>query len=57
MTAIICALPLALYLSYELFQRRFMGKEQKIRPTKPSGEVKPAVEGAEATRDEKIIGD
>ncbi|KAI7251920.1 hypothetical protein KC343_g5569 [Hortaea werneckii] len=56
-TAIICALPLALYLSYELFQRRFMGKEQKIRPTKPSGEVKPAVEGAEATRDERIIGD
>ncbi|KAI6867831.1 hypothetical protein KC338_g4267 [Hortaea werneckii] len=56
-TAIICALPLALYLSYELFQRRFMGKEQKIRPTKPSGEVKPAVEGAEATKDEKIIGD
>ncbi|KAI7281148.1 hypothetical protein KC345_g4327 [Hortaea werneckii] len=56
-TAIICALPLALYLSYELFQRRFMGKEQKVRPTKPSGEVKPAVEGAEATKDEKIIGD
>ncbi|KAI6788607.1 hypothetical protein KC360_g1097 [Hortaea werneckii] len=56
-TAIICALPLALYLSYELFQRRFMGKEQKVRPTKPSGEVKPSVEGAEATRDERIIGD
>ncbi|KAI6816187.1 hypothetical protein KC332_g10752 [Hortaea werneckii] len=56
-TAIICALPLALYLSYELFQRRFMGKEQKVRPTKPSGEVKPAVEGAEATKNEKIIGD
>ncbi|KAI7297266.1 hypothetical protein KC315_g18540 [Hortaea werneckii] len=56
-TAIICALPLALYLSYELFQRRFMGKEQKVRPTKPSGEVKPSVEGAAATRDEKIIGD
>ncbi|KAI7546845.1 hypothetical protein KC331_g5362 [Hortaea werneckii] len=56
-TAIICALPLALYLSYELFQRRFMGKEQKLRPVKPSGEVKPAVEGAGETRDEKIIGD
>ena len=56
-TAIICALPLALYLSYELFQRRFMGKEQKVRPVKPSGEVKPGVEGAGETRDEKIIGD
>ncbi|RMZ06618.1 hypothetical protein D0862_04566 [Hortaea werneckii] len=56
-TAIICALPLALYLSYELFQRRFMGKEQKVRPVKPSGEVKPGVEGAGETSDEKIIGD
>ncbi|KAI7160166.1 hypothetical protein KC349_g3670 [Hortaea werneckii] len=56
-TAIICALPLALYLSYELFQRRFMGKEQKMRPVKPSGEVKPAVEGARETKDEKVIGD
>ncbi|KAI7547439.1 hypothetical protein KC331_g5019 [Hortaea werneckii] len=56
-TAIICALPLALYLSYELFQRRFMGKEQKVRPVKPSGEVKPGVEGAGKTKDEKIIGD
>ncbi|KAI6841195.1 hypothetical protein KC340_g9001 [Hortaea werneckii] len=56
-TAIICALPLALYLSYELFQRRFMGKEQKVRPVKPSGEVKPAVEGAGETSDKKIIGD
>lgn len=27
-TAIIVALPLALYLSYELYQRRFMGKAQ-----------------------------
>ncbi|KAK0782765.1 hypothetical protein LTS02_012069 [Friedmanniomyces endolithicus] len=31
-TAIICALPIAIYLSYELFERRFMGKEQKVRP-------------------------
>ncbi|KAK5142785.1 hypothetical protein LTR32_004941 [Rachicladosporium monterosium] len=30
-TAIICALPLAIYLSYVLFERRFMGKEQKVR--------------------------
>ncbi|KAK5696992.1 hypothetical protein LTR17_024117 [Elasticomyces elasticus] len=35
-TAIICALPIALYLSYELFERRFMGKEQKVRPVRPA---------------------
>jgi len=45
-TAIICALPLALYLTYELFERRFMGKEQKIRPIKKPAEVKPETEGA-----------
>ncbi|TKA43746.1 hypothetical protein B0A54_05505 [Friedmanniomyces endolithicus] len=37
-TAIICALPLAMVLSYVLFERRFMGKEQKIRPGGLGGE-------------------
>ncbi|WPH02095.1 Hypothetical protein R9X50_00495000 [Acrodontium crateriforme] len=32
--SIICALPIALYLSWELYQRRFMGKEQKVRKFK-----------------------
>ncbi|KAK0871563.1 hypothetical protein LTS02_001902 [Friedmanniomyces endolithicus] len=37
-TAIICALPLAICLSYVLFERRFMGKEQKVRPVSLGGE-------------------
>lgn len=37
-TAIMCALPILLYTSYELFQRRFMGKEQKTRPVITSAE-------------------
>jgi hypothetical protein len=28
-TKIICLLPLVIYLSWELYQRRFLGKEQK----------------------------
>ncbi|SMY19764.1 unnamed protein product [Zymoseptoria tritici ST99CH_1A5] len=28
-TALICALPIAIYLSWELYQRRFNGKERK----------------------------
>ncbi|KAI5370036.1 hypothetical protein Slin15195_G009140 [Septoria linicola] len=35
-TAIMCALPIAIYTSYELFQRRFMGKSQKARPSVPA---------------------
>jgi hypothetical protein len=31
-TAIICALPIVIVLSYVLLQRRFMGKEQKKLP-------------------------
>ena len=34
-TAVMCALPIAIYTSYELFQRRFRGKEQKARPAVP----------------------
>jgi hypothetical protein len=33
-TALICALPIALVLSYELFRRQFMGAEQKKIPIK-----------------------
>ena len=32
-TALICALPIAIYLSYELWRRRFMGVERKQIPT------------------------
>lgn len=39
-TAVMCALPIAIYTSYELFQRRFRGKEQKSRPVVP-----PVVQG------------
>ncbi|KAF2207426.1 hypothetical protein CERZMDRAFT_91765 [Cercospora zeae-maydis SCOH1-5] len=39
-TAVICAMPILLYTSYELFQRRFMGKEQKTRPV-----IAPAEDG------------
>ncbi|KAM3419166.1 hypothetical protein BST61_g5110 [Cercospora zeina] len=39
-TAAICAMPILLYTSYELFQRRFMGKEQKTRPV-----IAPAEDG------------
>lgn len=35
-TAIICALPIVFCLGYELFQRRFEGKEQKAIPEKKS---------------------
>jgi hypothetical protein len=35
-TAIIVALPIALYTSYELLQRRFGGKEQKKRIALPT---------------------
>lgn len=40
-TALICATPIMLYLTYELYQRRFNGKGQKKRPViapKPAGE-------------------
>jgi hypothetical protein len=33
-TALICALPIALVLSYELFRRQFLGAEQKKIPIK-----------------------
>lgn len=47
-TAALCALPIAIYLTYELFQRRFMGREQKQRPIrKPAeSELEPETEGA-----------
>ncbi|KAK4636298.1 hypothetical protein CLAFUW4_00408 [Fulvia fulva] len=45
-TALICALPLSIYLGYELFQRRFKGKERKRvvpPPAKPvEGSMNPA---------------
>lgn len=31
-TALICATPIVLYLTWELYQRRFNGKGQKVRP-------------------------
>lgn len=31
-TALICATPIMLYLTWELYQRRFQGKERKRRP-------------------------
>ena len=34
-TALICAMPIALVLSYELFRRHFLGAEQKSIPIKP----------------------
>ena len=37
-TALICAMPIALVLSYELFRRQFMGAEQKELPVKPAKE-------------------
>ncbi|KAK3073759.1 hypothetical protein LTR53_004395 [Teratosphaeriaceae sp. CCFEE 6253] len=36
-TAAMCAMPFAIYLSYELFERRFRGKEQRVRPVRMAG--------------------
>lgn len=41
-TALICATPIMLYLTWELYQRRFNGKGQKKRP---SIAPKPAADG------------
>jgi hypothetical protein len=38
-TALICATPIALYLSYELYRRQFMGVEQKKLPSVPVKET------------------
>lgn len=41
-TALICATPILLYLTWELYQRRFQGKERKRRPLiapKPGDEL------------------
>lgn len=52
-TAIICALPLAVVLGYVLFQRRFMGVEQKTRPIQkdvmPEVEKEGAIQGTSPT--------
>ena len=37
-TALICALPLSIYLSYELWRRRFMGVDKKQIPAFPTAE-------------------
>lgn len=37
-TLVLCALPIAIYTSYELFQRRFRGKLQKGRVVEREGE-------------------
>lgn len=37
-TLVMCALPIAIYTSYELFQRRFRGKLQKGRVVEREGE-------------------
>jgi hypothetical protein len=38
-TAIIVMLPIVIGLGYELFQRRFLGKERKVVPVKKVLEV------------------